>query len=188
MARPLSTMTWRTRVESLMSTPRAAAAFAMAWVIAPMPPIAWPQKATGRVFHLPGENPWRGARRADQADWHAAISLRSEGNRRQLDRNREHGVRDPDHRRRQRRHLGRDEPQLVNGLSQFRGHAFCSNGQEANSGDGGRNLPRAIEREKFLRSRWLQSNADLLPLGKGLGLPLESNFVQPWLYLEGGIQ
>ena len=35
--------TRRTRVESLISAPRAAAAFAMAWVIAPMPPIAWPQ-------------------------------------------------------------------------------------------------------------------------------------------------
>src|SRR3982074_2673741 len=43
MACPFSTRTWRTRVESLMVTPCAVAAFAMAWVIAPMPPIAWPQ-------------------------------------------------------------------------------------------------------------------------------------------------
>ncbi len=42
-ARPFSTRTRRTRVESLMSTPWVTAAFAMAWVIAPIPPIAWPQ-------------------------------------------------------------------------------------------------------------------------------------------------
>jgi len=37
--------------------------------------------------------------------------------------------------------VGRDERQLVNRLSEFRGHASRSNGHEANSGDGGRNLP-----------------------------------------------
>jgi len=38
--------------------------------------------------------------------------------------------------------VGRDEGQVVNGFSEFRGHASRSKGQ-ANSGDGGRNLPRA---------------------------------------------
>ena len=36
--------------------------------------------------------------------------------------------------------VGRDERQLVNGLSEFGGHASCSNGHEANSGDSGRNF------------------------------------------------
>jgi hypothetical protein len=39
--------------------------------------------------------------------------------------------------------VGRDERQLVNGVSEFPGHASRSNGHEANSGDGGRNLQRA---------------------------------------------
>jgi hypothetical protein len=39
---------------------------------------------------------------------------------------------------------GRDERQVVNWLSEFRGHASRSNGHEANSGSGGRNLHRAI--------------------------------------------
>ena len=47
----------------------------------------------------------------------------------------------------------RDEWQLMNGLSEFGGHASRSNGYEANSGDGGRNLPRAIEGIGFLQSR-----------------------------------
>jgi hypothetical protein len=41
--------------------------------------------------------------------------------------------------------VGWDERQLVNGPSEFRGHASRSVGYEANSGDGGRNLRRAIE-------------------------------------------
>jgi hypothetical protein len=48
--------------------------------------------------------------------------------------------------------VGRDERQLVNGLSEFRGHASRSNGHEANSGDGGRNLQRVIGRTGFLRT------------------------------------
>jgi hypothetical protein len=47
----------------------------------------------------------------------------------------------------------RDERQLVNGLSELGGHASRSNGYEANSGDGGRYLPRAIEGIGFLQSR-----------------------------------
>jgi hypothetical protein len=43
----------------------------------------------------------------------------------------------------------RDERQLVNGLSEFRGHALRSDGHEANSGDGGRNLQRAHEWTDF---------------------------------------
>ena len=39
--------------------------------------------------------------------------------------------------------------QLVNGLTEFRGHASRSNGHEANSGYGGRNLQRAIGRTGF---------------------------------------
>ncbi len=42
-ARPPSTMTSRTGLPTWMSTPRDAADFAMACVIAPIPPIAWPQ-------------------------------------------------------------------------------------------------------------------------------------------------
>ena len=49
--------------------------------------------------------------------------------------------------------VGRDERQM-NGLSEFRGHASRSNGHEANSGDGGRNLQRAIGRPGFLSCRW----------------------------------
>ena len=51
----------------------------------------------------------------------------------------------------------RDERQLVNGLSEFRGHASRSNGHEANSGGGGRNLPRAIGRTGFVGLRLLMS-------------------------------
>jgi hypothetical protein len=40
--------------------------------------------------------------------------------------------------------VGRNERELVNGRSEFRGHASRSSGHEANSGGGGRNLPRAI--------------------------------------------
>ena len=40
--------------------------------------------------------------------------------------------------------VGRDERQLVNGLSEFRGHASRSNDYEANSGDGGRNLQSSL--------------------------------------------
>jgi hypothetical protein len=36
--------------------------------------------------------------------------------------------------------VGRDERQVVKGLSEFRGHASRSNGHEANSGNGDRNL------------------------------------------------
>jgi hypothetical protein len=39
--------------------------------------------------------------------------------------------------------VGRDERQLVNGRSEFRGHASRSNGHEANSGDSSGNLQRA---------------------------------------------
>src|SRR5207253_733706 len=38
--------------------------------------------------------------------------------------------------------VGRDERQLVNGRSEFRGHASRSDGHEADSRDGGRNLQR----------------------------------------------
>ena len=41
------------------------------------------------------------------------------------------------------------ERQLVNGLSEFRGHASRSNGHEANSGDSRGNLQRAIGRQDF---------------------------------------
>jgi hypothetical protein len=50
--------------------------------------------------------------------------------------------------------LGRDERQM---LAELWGRASCSVGHEANSGDGGRNLPRAIGRTGFLRCRWLIS-------------------------------
>jgi hypothetical protein len=49
--------------------------------------------------------------------------------------------------------VGRDERQVVNGLSEFRGHASCSNGHEANSGYGGGNLRRAIGPPGILRYR-----------------------------------
>jgi hypothetical protein len=39
--------------------------------------------------------------------------------------------------------IGWDERQVVNGFTEFRGHPSRSNGQEANSDDGGRNLQRA---------------------------------------------
>ena len=42
-ARPDSTTTSRTGLDSRISTPRSRAALAIAWVIAPMPPMAWPQ-------------------------------------------------------------------------------------------------------------------------------------------------
>jgi len=42
--------------------------------------------------------------------------------------------------------VGRDERQLVNGPSEFRGHASRSNGHEANSGVGRGNLQLATER------------------------------------------
>jgi hypothetical protein len=42
-ARPASTSTSRTGLEVLISTPRSAAALAMAWLMAPMPPMACPQ-------------------------------------------------------------------------------------------------------------------------------------------------
>jgi hypothetical protein len=51
----------------------------------------------------------------------------------------------------------RDEWQLANGLSEFRGHASRSNGHEADSSGIGRNLPRAIGQSGFQRSRWLMS-------------------------------
>jgi hypothetical protein len=47
-------------------------------------------------------------------------------------------------------HGCRDERQLVNGLAEFRGHASHSNGYEANSSDGVRNLQQAIEPTGFL--------------------------------------
>jgi hypothetical protein len=47
--------------------------------------------------------------------------------------------------------IGWDERQVVNGLSEFRGHASRSNGREANSGGGERNLPRTIGPIGFLR-------------------------------------
>jgi hypothetical protein len=40
--------------------------------------------------------------------------------------------------------VGRDERQLVNGLSELRGHASRSYGHEADLGGGGRNLGYAI--------------------------------------------
>jgi hypothetical protein len=40
--------------------------------------------------------------------------------------------------------VGLDQLQVVNGLAEFRGHASRPNGHEANSGNGDRNLPRAI--------------------------------------------
>ena len=48
----------------------------------------------------------------------------------------------------------RDERQLVNGFTEFRGHASRSNGHEANSGDGGRNLHpgRSFEESKGMGS------------------------------------
>ena len=51
--------------------------------------------------------------------------------------------------------VGRDERQLVNGLSEFGGHASRSNGYEANSVGGGRNLQLAIGRIGFLGYRCL---------------------------------
>jgi hypothetical protein len=55
----------------------------------------------------------------------------------------------------------RDERQLLNGLSQFRDHASRSNGYEANSSDGARNLQMAVAgsiawRQAFLENgdRW----------------------------------
>jgi hypothetical protein len=42
-ARSRSTITSRTPASSTSSTPWPRAAFAIAWVIAPMPPMAWPQ-------------------------------------------------------------------------------------------------------------------------------------------------
>jgi hypothetical protein len=45
--------------------------------------------------------------------------------------------------------VGRDERQLENGLSVFRGHASRSNEHEADSGDSRGNLPRAIGRQDF---------------------------------------
>ncbi len=42
-ARPFSVRISRTGQAVRISTPRAAQALAMAWVIAPMPPMAWPQ-------------------------------------------------------------------------------------------------------------------------------------------------
>jgi hypothetical protein len=44
--------------------------------------------------------------------------------------------------------VGRDERQVVNGLTEFRGHASRSVGHGANSGSGGRNLPRS-DRQDF---------------------------------------
>jgi hypothetical protein len=49
--------------------------------------------------------------------------------------------------------VGRDERQLMNGLSEFRGHASRSNGHEANSGDGSRNLQRAKSLLQVARSK-----------------------------------
>jgi hypothetical protein len=46
--------------------------------------------------------------------------------------------------------VDQDERQLVNGLSEFWGHASCSNGHEADSGDGGRYLPRVVDGTGFL--------------------------------------
>jgi hypothetical protein len=43
----------------------------------------------------------------------------------------------------------RDKRQLVNGLSEFGGHASRSNGHEADSGDSRGNLQRAIGRQDF---------------------------------------
>src|ERR1700720_4876087 len=50
--------------------------------------------------------------------------------------------------------VGRDERELVNGFTEFRGHASRSNGHEANSGDGGRNLHpgRSFEESKGMGS------------------------------------
>jgi hypothetical protein len=48
--------------------------------------------------------------------------------------------------------VGRDERQVVNGVSEFRGHASRSNGHEANSGDSRGNLPHAAGRTGFLRT------------------------------------
>jgi hypothetical protein len=58
-------------------------------------------------------------------------------------------------------HGCRDERQLVNGLSEFWGHASRSNGHEANSGGGGRNLRRVIGRTGILRYRW-RRNGDIV--------------------------
>jgi hypothetical protein len=61
----------------------------------------------------------------------------------------------------------RDERQLVNGLSEFGGHASRSNGHEANSDDGRRNLPRAImgRTEFYGPPRWgsAQDKAGTMP-------------------------
>jgi len=52
-----------------------------------------------------------------------------------------------------------DQRQVVNGLFEFGGYVSCSVGYEADSGDGGRNLQRAIGRTGFLQSQWPR-NAD----------------------------
>jgi hypothetical protein len=53
--------------------------------------------------------------------------------------------------------VGWDERQLVNGRSEFGGHASRSNGHEANSGDSRGNLRHAIGQPGLLSWRWLIS-------------------------------
>jgi hypothetical protein len=45
--------------------------------------------------------------------------------------------------------VGRDERQLVNGLTEFRGHASCSVGYEAGSGGSRGNLHHAVGGQGF---------------------------------------
>jgi hypothetical protein len=54
----------------------------------------------------------------------------------------------------------RDERQLLNGLSEFRGHASRSNGYEANSGDGGRNLQMAVVGSIAWRQAFLENEVN----------------------------
>jgi hypothetical protein len=62
--------------------------------------------------------------------------------------------------------VSRDERQLVNGLSEFRGHTSRSVGYEANSGGSRGNLPHAAGRAGFLQSQWPRS-ADGLNRSRG---------------------
>jgi hypothetical protein len=63
----------------------------------------------------------------------------------------------------------RDERQLVNRPSEFRGHASRSNEHEANSGDGGRNLrpacPRRADGGRRVGSDVMNASASCRPRG-----------------------
>ena len=68
--------------------------------------------------------------------------------------------------------VGRNERQVVNGLSEFRGHASRSNGHEANSDDGGRNLPRVIGRKR------MGSNGGVFPALRSCSCRITSDCLQ----------